>query len=53
MGRQPMFSEQGPEMCDSLSTDMRLAKHFILRNPVHQLTQNTPNFSHHDINTIR
>ncbi|CAH0603561.1 unnamed protein product [Chrysodeixis includens] len=53
MGRQVMYCQQGPEMCDSLPTDMTLAKHYILRNPVHMGTQNTPHFSQHEINTIR
>lgn len=52
-GRQTMFSEQGPEMCDNIPTNPAEYKHYVLRNPVHQLTQHTPNFSQHDINTIR
>ncbi|KAM3955366.1 LOW QUALITY PROTEIN: dynein intermediate chain 3, ciliary-like [Aphomia sociella] len=52
-GRQPMFCEQGPEMCDSIATNVSEHKHYILRNPVHQPTQNTPTFSEHHINTIR
>lgn len=52
-GRQAMFCEQGPDMCDSVPTNAALHKLFILRNPVHQPTQNTPNFSQHEFNTIR
>ncbi|XP_052756761.1 dynein intermediate chain 3, ciliary-like [Galleria mellonella] len=52
-GRQPMFCEQGPEMCDSIATNVAEHKHYILRNPVHQLTQNTPAFSEHHVNTRR
>ncbi|XP_053602327.1 dynein intermediate chain 3, ciliary-like isoform X2 [Plodia interpunctella] len=43
----------GPEMCDSIPLTATEHKLYILRNPVHQATQNTPCFSQHDINTIR
>ncbi|XP_049885498.1 dynein axonemal intermediate chain 2-like [Pectinophora gossypiella] len=52
-GRQPLFCEQGPDMCDSIPTDIAEHKRYILRNPVHQLVQNTPAFSEMYINTIR
>ncbi|CAG4991625.1 unnamed protein product [Colias eurytheme] len=52
-GRQPLFCEQGPEMCDTIGTNVAEHKQYILRNPVHQPTQNTPCFSEHYINTIR
>lgn len=52
-GRQPLFCEQGPDMCDSIATDVTEHKRYILRNPVHQLTQNTPDYSEHYINTRR
>lgn len=52
-GRQPLFCEQGPELCDSIPTAIAEHKNYTLRNPVHQLTQNTPCFSSHEINTIR
>ncbi|XP_013189544.1 dynein intermediate chain 3, ciliary [Amyelois transitella] len=52
-GRQPLFCEQGPEMCDSIAVTPAEHKLYILRNPVHQATQNTPCFSEHHINTIR
>lgn len=52
-GRQPMFCEFGPEMCDSIPVNEKEQKLYILRNPVHQITQNTPCFSENHINTIR
>ncbi|CAK1550175.1 unnamed protein product [Leptosia nina] len=52
-GRQPLFCEQGPEMCDTIATNPAEHKHYILRNPVHQPTQNTPRFSENYVNTIR
>ncbi|XP_049881282.1 dynein axonemal intermediate chain 2-like [Pectinophora gossypiella] len=52
-GRQPQFCEQGPDLCDSISTNVLEHKNYILRNPVHQPTQNTPSFSEHSINTVR
>ncbi|XP_059050189.1 dynein intermediate chain 3, ciliary-like [Achroia grisella] len=52
-GRQPMFCEQGPEMCDSIATDVAQHRHYMLRNPVHQPTQHTPAFSERRVNTIR
>lgn len=52
-GRQLMFCEQGPELCDSIPTNVAEHKNYILRNPVHQPTQNTPVFSAQEINTIR
>ncbi|XP_022112334.2 dynein axonemal intermediate chain 2 isoform X1 [Pieris rapae] len=52
-GRQPLFCEQGPELCDSVPPNTAEHKHYILRNPVHQPTQNTPCFSEHHVNTIR
>ncbi|CAG9567629.1 unnamed protein product [Danaus chrysippus] len=52
-GRQALFCEQGPELCDSISTNVAEHKHYILRNPVHEAIQNTPCFSPQFINTIR
>ncbi|XP_026490548.2 dynein intermediate chain 3, ciliary-like [Vanessa tameamea] len=52
-GRQPLFCEQGPELCDSIAVNVAEHKQYILRNPVHQPTQNTPSFSEDYINTIR
>ncbi|XP_050361586.1 dynein axonemal intermediate chain 2-like [Nymphalis io] len=52
-GRQPLFCEQGPELCDSIAVNVAEHKQYILRNPVHQPTQNTPSFSENHINTIR
>ncbi|KPJ08451.1 Dynein intermediate chain 2, axonemal [Papilio machaon] len=52
-GRQPLFCEQGPQLCDSIAPDLAERRRYILRNPVHQFTQNTPSFSQHTINTIR
>ncbi|XP_061706639.1 dynein axonemal intermediate chain 2-like [Cydia pomonella] len=52
-GKQPMFCEHGPELCDSILPNPAEQKVFILRNPVHQAIQNTPNFSQHEINTKR
>ncbi|XP_063392962.1 dynein axonemal intermediate chain 2-like [Cydia fagiglandana] len=52
-GKQPMFCEQGPELCDTILPNPVEQKAFILRNPVHQATQNTPNFSLHEISTER
>ncbi|XP_063839163.1 dynein intermediate chain 3, ciliary-like [Ostrinia nubilalis] len=52
-GRQPLFCEQGPEMCDSVAANEKEQKLYILRNPVHQPTQNTPFFSENHVNTIR
>ncbi|VVD01109.1 unnamed protein product [Leptidea sinapis] len=52
-GKQPLFCEQGPEMCDTISTNVAEHKHYILRNPVHQPTQNTPVFSKNYVNTVR
>jgi hypothetical protein len=52
-GRQVMFCEYGPEMCDSIPVNAAEQKLYILRNPVHQPTQNTPTFSQQHINTIR
>lgn len=52
-GRQVMFCEQGPEMCDSVAANEKEQKLYILRNPVHQPTQNAPCFAKHAVNTIR
>ncbi|XP_075991760.1 dynein axonemal intermediate chain 2-like [Anticarsia gemmatalis] len=52
-GRQPMFCESGPELCDTIPTHVPEHKAYILRNPVHTATQHTPNFSQHTVNTIR
>ncbi|XP_068621454.1 dynein axonemal intermediate chain 2-like [Battus philenor] len=52
-GRQPLFCEQGPHLCDSIAPDMAERKRYILRNPVHQFTQNTLPVSEHHVNTIR
>lgn len=52
-GRQPLFCEQGPELCDSVPAAAAEHRNYILRNPVHQATQNTPAFSEHRLNTIR
>ncbi|KAI5644748.1 dynein intermediate chain 3, ciliary [Phthorimaea operculella] len=52
-GRQPLFCEAGPDMCDSIPTNVAEHKNYILRNPVHELIQNSPAFSEHYINTIR
>ncbi|KOB62521.1 putative dynein intermediate chain 3, ciliary [Operophtera brumata] len=52
-GRQPQFCEQGPELCDSIPTALGEHKNYILRNPVHQLTQNTPCYSANEVNTLR
>ncbi|XP_047042151.1 dynein intermediate chain 3, ciliary-like [Helicoverpa zea] len=52
-GRQIMFCEQRTDMCDSISVNPSEHKHYILRNPVHTITQHTPNFSQCEINTIR
>ncbi|XP_028026700.1 dynein intermediate chain 3, ciliary-like [Bombyx mandarina] len=52
-GGQPQFCEQGPEMCDSITTNVVEHKNFILRNPVHQPTQHTPFYSENNANTIR
>lgn len=52
-GRQPMFSLTRVDMCDSIASDPTEHRHYILRNPVHSITQHTPNFSHCEINTIR
>lgn len=52
-GRQPMFCEQGPELCDNIPLSVTEHKHYILRNPVHQPTQHAPRYWHNDINTVR
>ncbi|CAH0726408.1 unnamed protein product, partial [Brenthis ino] len=52
-GRQALFCEQGPELCDSIASNVAEYKQYILRNPVHQPTQNTKSFSEHYVNTIR
>lgn len=52
-GRQVMFCEAGPEMCDSVAASDKEQKLYILRNPVHQPTQHTPCYSEHQLNTIR
>uniref|UniRef100_A0A2A4JH19 Uncharacterized protein n=1 Tax=Heliothis virescens TaxID=7102 RepID=A0A2A4JH19_HELVI len=52
-GRQVMFCEQRTDMCDSISVNPIEHKNYILRNPVHTITQHTPCFSQCEINTIR
>lgn len=52
-GGQPLFCEQGPELCDSIPPAPAEHKQYILRNPVHQPTQHTPPYSQHQLNTIR
>lgn len=52
-GRQAMFCEQGPELCDNIAVNTAEHRSYILRNPVHQFVQNTPNYSKSFINTIR
>ncbi|RVE44337.1 hypothetical protein evm_010999 [Chilo suppressalis] len=52
-GRQLMFCEQGPEMCDSIPVNTSEHKLYILRNPIHQPTQNTAQFRIHEANTFR
>lgn len=52
-GRQPLFCEQGPLLCDSIPTTVSEHRQYILRNPVHQPTQHTPRYSQQHINTIR
>ncbi|KAJ0181519.1 hypothetical protein K1T71_002241 [Dendrolimus kikuchii] len=46
-GRQPMFCEQGPELCDSVHVNAAEHRQYILRNPVHQPTQHAPDFAEH------
>lgn len=53
LGKQPLYCEQGPEICDSIQPDDVEQKKYILRNPVHQLTQHTPSYSTHEMNTMR
>ncbi|XP_072936986.1 dynein axonemal intermediate chain 2-like [Epargyreus clarus] len=52
-GRQPLFCEQGPALVDSVAPNVAEQRHYGLRNPVHQLTQHTPCYSEHYVNTIR
>ncbi|CAB3248003.1 unnamed protein product [Arctia plantaginis] len=52
-GRQPMFCEFGPELCDTIPVHVPEHKQYILRNPVHSAVQHGPIFSQHEINTIR
>ena len=52
-GRQPMFSVTRVDMLDSIPHDKHEWRQYILRNPVHTITQHTPNYSHREINTIR
>lgn len=52
-GRQPMFSVTRVDMLDSIACNTLEWRHYILRNPVHAITQHTPNYSHCEINTIR
>nr|XP_049708361.1 dynein intermediate chain 3, ciliary-like isoform X1 [Helicoverpa armigera] len=53
MGRQIMFCEQPTEMCDSVRPDAVEARQYVLRNPVHRLTQHAPRYSHCLVNTER
>ncbi|CAG9136387.1 unnamed protein product [Plutella xylostella] len=53
MGRQPLFCEAGPDMIDTILPDTIIQKQFMLRNPIHQATQNTPSLSSHEVNTER
>lgn len=52
-GKQPLFCEAGPEMADTIPPNPKEQKMYILRNPVHTQTQNTPVFSKNEANTIR
>ncbi|XP_045784511.1 dynein axonemal intermediate chain 2-like isoform X2 [Maniola jurtina] len=52
-GRQPLFCEQGPELCDSLAAAPPLQRDYVLRNPVHQPAQHAPRYSEHVVNTVR
>ncbi|KAG6455160.1 dynein intermediate chain 3, ciliary [Manduca sexta] len=52
-GKQPLFCEQGPEMCDSIVANITEHRNYILRNPVHQPVQNAPVFSENHVNTER
>ncbi|CAB3231593.1 unnamed protein product [Arctia plantaginis] len=52
-GRQPMFCEFGPELCDTIPVNVLEHKQYILRNPVHSAVQHGPIFSQQEINTIR
>lgn len=52
-GRQPLFCEQGPELCDSIAPAPRDQRDYILRNPVHQHVQHASRCSEHAVNTVR
>ncbi|KAJ8725983.1 hypothetical protein PYW07_000681 [Mythimna separata] len=52
-GRQPMFCVARVGICDSIASDPLEQSRYCLRNPVHTITQNAPNYSHCEINTIR
>ncbi|XP_035446046.1 dynein intermediate chain 3, ciliary [Spodoptera frugiperda] len=52
-GRQIQFAIGKTDMCDSIGVNKVEHKQYILRNPVHELTQHTPRFSQCEINTIR
>nr|XP_034825021.1 dynein intermediate chain 3, ciliary-like [Maniola hyperantus] len=52
-GRQPLFCEQGPELCDSVAAAPPLQRDYMLRNPVHQPAQHAPRHSQHAVNTLR
>ncbi|KAJ8729776.1 hypothetical protein PYW08_001357 [Mythimna loreyi] len=53
MGKQPIYCMQAPQLLDSVPPDALEAKKYILRNPVHQPSQNVPCFSQHEVNTER
>ncbi|XP_023938996.2 dynein axonemal intermediate chain 2-like [Bicyclus anynana] len=52
-GRQPLFCEQGPALCDSVPSDPAAQRGYVLRNPVHQPVQHGPRTSAHTVNTAR
>ncbi|ENN71438.1 hypothetical protein D910_09902 [Dendroctonus ponderosae] len=52
-GRQCLFSDRGPDLIDNYPSNKKLAKEFILRDPVHRGTLCAPIQAEHYLNTMR
>ncbi|XP_050305470.1 dynein intermediate chain 3, ciliary [Anthonomus grandis grandis] len=52
-GRQCLFSDKGPDLIDNFSSNKKLLKEYILRDPVNRSTLCAPVQAEHSLNTMR
>ncbi|CAH1182226.1 unnamed protein product [Phyllotreta striolata] len=51
-GRQPLFSDKGPDLVDHYPSNRKIHKEFILKDPVSRSTQLAPVYAEHYLNTM-